>query len=476
MGANTRKVWQREWKCYTQELRSMIRGRVVDCQQKVCSFWGVQAAVLGAFVWYPWTLNGVPADQGVQGASSRNSGLSNHVSSPPPQQNTVQGVMAEVLDVLQTREYLGAPSWRVPTKEALFKKLASRRTPPTPQSCHEIAPLVRSFLAEVGPSLFFVTPSDPEFGVIENIFDPEQGSSRSWPHLGVKAEIRGRKVFVGDILVGSPADAAGLLSGDEIISIQGRTQMAPLLDSLPLEPRTTWEIQREPTPKSRRKLTLDDPAPESRATLDQLIARHIERSTRIIRVDHKPPVLYIPLAATHRPTFFEALRTSLRTQKIQISPNGPAEGGKLLPTVVDLRGAFGPVGPSALELMEELRLLPSPASTLQTPDERKKLLKLVILIDKTTLGGREWLAWMLKMKAQGTLIGDVTGGMWTSATWIKTTSCPGGLLIPAQISRSPLPEGTGLSPDKVVKKGISYRSGHDPLLQTALDHVWETAN
>lgn len=263
------------------------------------------------------------------------------------------------------------------------------------------------------------------------------------------------------VLQGSPASLAGILAGDEVVSIQGKP---PKVDpeAFP-KGATQWVIRRHPP----HLMSLTVPAPGGQ-TIDDLIARHTKLNPRkMVRKAGRSSrnIVYAHLASTHRTRFladFKGAVGALLAEEGPLRPKPPSEAHKISGLIIDLRGPFGPVGSSFAELLEE------PHWFFGT-DPQKPLRPVAVLIDETTLGGREWLAWMLKSKAGARLVGAHSGGMWASSQWLPLQACPGFLLVPQSPVKGPLPEGIGLTPDVVVPTSMVYMSGADPVVEAAME-------
>ena len=199
---------------------------------------------------------------------------------PPLKKADVNKVFAEVLGLLQSKPYLTPPQWRIPTEAALQGHLRMKQYSQSQKTCAEMAPLVQTFPADVGPSLFYVPSWDYGYSPIQNTFDPEDSEGHSMIDLGVKLVARGTKIYVEDILSGSPADEAGLTAGDEIVKIDGIEN--PKWAQAPLKSKTVWHVRKSPTDGDLRTLALVPPSSTPLGNLDSMIARHMERSTRII--------------------------------------------------------------------------------------------------------------------------------------------------------------------------------------------------
>jgi C-terminal processing protease CtpA/Prc len=296
--------------------------------------------------------------------------------------------------------------------------------------------------------------------VLQNAFDPEQVQKPSAPRVGVYLKARGQRIFVAAVLQGSPASLVGILAGDEVISIQGkRPQVDPEAFT---KGASQWVIRRHPP----HLMSLTVPAPGGK-TIDDLISQHISLSTRkIVRKagSSTSNLIYAHLASTHRTRFladFKGAVGPILEDEGPLRPKPPSEAHKISGLIIDLRGPFGPVGASFAELLGE------PHWFFGT-DPQKPLRPVAVLVDETTLGGREWLAWMLKLKVGAKLVGSHTGGMWASSQWLPLKTCPGFLLVPQGPVKAPLPEGIGLTPDVEVPPSMVYMSGADPVLETAM--------
>ncbi len=381
-------------------------------------------------------------------------------ASPGPLKERLWGEVSQKLMAIPNHP------WALPVATPLYQKtIGSWQLPPgiadtSPSLCPSLYPPVRQLLQAVGPSLFLVAPQDGEVTVLQNAFDPEQAQKPSAPLVGAYLKARGQRIFVAAVLQGSPASMAGVMAGDEVVSIQGKP---PKVDPQGFpKGATQWVLRRSPS----HLVPVMVPAPVAQ-TIDDLIAEHIKLVPRKIVTKagtSTKSVVYAHLASTHRTRFFIDFKEAVNALLVPegpLRPKPPSKAHKVTGLIIDLRGPFGPVGSSFAELLSE-------PNWFFGTDPQKPLRPVAVLVDETTLGGREWLAWMLKSKAGATLVGAHTGGMWASSQWLPLEVCPGYLLVPQGSTKAPLPEGIGLTPDVVVPTSIVYMSGADPVLEAAI--------
>jgi carboxyl-terminal processing protease len=276
----------------------------------------------------------------------------------------------------------------------------------------------------------------------------------SYPGIGVMAaEIEGR-FFVSAVVPGAPAHRAGLLRGDELISLDG-------LPYQPVQPFAGHEGRRILVGFRReaRGPELHASVVPERLRVRALLAQASRSSARTIARNSKVIAYYKPWSLAgerHWQLLVKALSVGLRSCDA---------------LVLDLRGGIGGASPDYAEFFvgraPELALrAPQQAERIVNPRWRKPT---VVLVDETTRSGNEVLAFALQ-RAGIPVVGARTPGEVAAARPF-ILSDRSLLLIAAYAVAvdGVVLEGVGVSPDVSIPHGVPYAAGSDPQFDAALD-------
>ncbi|HVR76067.1 MAG TPA: PDZ domain-containing protein [Planctomycetota bacterium] len=261
----------------------------------------------------------------------------------------------------------------------------------------------------------------------------------------------GPRYFARDVMPRGPAERAGLLAGDEVVSINGvETAVSPRRALAGYEsPRGIYAVvvDKDETVRigCRRSgggdlttadMTANVPLSSLRAT--RMSARLLESAAGPLGYVH----LWDLLPAKVVPLFDEILKDVL----------GSAKG-----LVIDLRGRGGQAT-VIVEISKRIRADGRPA---------------VLLIDRETRSAKEVLASILKA-AGFTLVGERTAGA-VRASGYMLLSTGARFMVPLSSARQVLQltdgrdfEGSGVEPDLPVKFALPYAAGADPILERAV--------
>lgn len=333
----------------------------------------------------------------------------------------------------------------------------------------DFARIVNQMLAELKTShTRYFTRRDPEyyqlaaiFQALPNIqalFDHEE---IRYPSIGILSrEIEGKN-FVISVLAGSPAEKAGLLAGDEILTLDARsygdvqTLMAKVDQILPLRIRRHRDMQPmtlhvEPRLINPKQEFLD---------AEQNSVRLIERG------DHK--IGYIHIWSYAGREYHDAFVDEIAFGKLK-------EADAL---IWDLRDGWGGASASYLNVFNR----EVPVYTRIDRDGNRRPFDsqwrkpVAMLINGGVRSGKEILAYGFKKHKLGAIIGQRTAGAVAAGKLFILPDesilylAVGGALIDGEVL-----EGVGVAPDIAVEMDIRYAAGADPQLQTAIEILSET--
>lgn len=312
----------------------------------------------------------------------------------------------------------------------------------------QLAPIVGAVFGKLAPTApLLATEDDQLYWTLRNASTRKlQGAPVR--HIGAWFERRGKRWFISEVFLGTPAAEAGLIRGDEVVTIDGKPfdpvrtfRLAPASSKLTLAVRRIpWE---EP-----RQIAVGTITESFHATME----RSMRRAFRVIEAGGKR-IAYLPLpAATH---------DELRTTFSDLAARAEAQADGL---VLDLRGNFG-----ALDLTYEEVLF----SNGKRPAIFSK--PLVVLVDCQTSSGKEWLARLIQSQKRGMVVGERTPGAWRIGRLVDMTPDSALLYLAAAEDARERPagpvDGIGIVPDQVVEQSLMYAAGEDAPLKAALAAV-----
>ena len=241
--------------------------------------------------------------------------------------------------------------------------------------------------------------------------------------------------YVVAVESGSPAGAAGVEPGDVVARIAGR----------PTHTIALWEIQEQLAAEAGTKVDLE------------LFRRGEARSVSLVLAPFAPPAPTLSTAegaAMLRIPTFDA-GTASAIESLLAKAGDAAKAGLL----VDLRGVFTGDPEAAYAAAElfvdgELGSLRARGADLQTWKAGRKPIwrgRLVVLVDRGTLGAAEILASVLRQQAKAELVGERTFGHAGRQAWADLAA--GGRLLYTDAfytgpDRAPIRDG--LAPDVKV--------------------------
>jgi carboxyl-terminal processing protease len=375
-----------------------------------------------------------------------------------------QAAFDEVWEIVRDRFYdprLHGLDWQ--TMRARYRPQAV-----SARSREEMAVVVNAMLAELGAShTHYYTPEDPAYYQLADIFSDalhRRGLQRvfptgdvAYPGIGVftQADDQGRAFMTG-VVEGAPAHQAGLLLGDEILSV----------DERPFRPVDSFrgKVGVSVSLSIRRK-----PAGEPMAISvvpteihpNAMFLRGLQASAHIVAAGNNARIGYVHVWSYAGQRYQSALE--------ELIAKGPLREADAL--VWDLRDGWGGAVPQYLDLFN-LR-----APTMQVTGRNgetdmvdvKWRKPVAMLINGGTRSGKEVLAYGFKKYRLGELIGIRTEGAVLAATAFLIGD--GGLLLLAVddvLVDGERLEGVGVTPTIEVAFDPRYAAGRDPQLERAV--------
>ena len=304
----------------------------------------------------------------------------------------------------------------------------------------QIAAVANALFAELKASHTGVyTADDLNYWALESIFSR---SIDDYPvaYSGIWPVRRGGTWFARYVLPGCPAQKAGVLPGDELISINGKRYRP-----LGLRAGATAALVVSEDGTTRRTIRL---RPQFRS-MQQFFLTATRASERIERVQGHA-VGYVHLWAGTNPQFLAALNDALtHFQRHHVSA-----------LILDLRGGYGGAGSPYLAKLRQ--------------DPYFRHVYTVVLIDYGTRSGKELVAAIIKHDHLATLVGSHTAGAFLGASPVRLfhnkylVEVAVGHYVPPGIGEI---EGVGVQPDVAVPPCTRFCRGSDPQLTAALQLV-----
>jgi carboxyl-terminal processing protease len=335
------------------------------------------------------------------------------------------------------------------------------------RSREDTAVVINAMLAKLGAShTHYYTPEDPAYYQLADIFVgalEHRGLERvfargevSYPGIGVftAADNQGR-TFITGAIEGAPAHQAGVLLGDEIVSVDNR----------PFRPVDSFRGKvGSPVSIQIRRASGAAPIAISLSPADlrpnEMFLRGLNASARVIVTDRaKIGYVHIWSYASRR------IQSALE----DLMSDGPLKDADAL--VWDLRGGWGGAQPQYLDLFNPR------APTMQVTGRNggtgfvdvKWRKPVAALINEGTRSGKEVLAYGFKEYRIGELVGHRTEGAVLAATAFLIGD-DGLLLLAVEdvLVDGQRLEGVGVTPTIEVPFDYRYAAGSDPQLDRAV--------
>ena len=280
----------------------------------------------------------------------------------------------------------------------------------------------------------------------------------AYPGIGIFTRQLGGKTFITGVLEGLPAQRAGLVVGDEILTVDGK----------PFHPLNSFasfatKVGHEVTLTIRRRV--DGPSADvgvvpERMRPNEAFLQAMEASARII-VANGVKVGYIHVWSYAGPQYQQLLERELSS--------GTLKDAEAL--VWDLRDGWGGAEAEYLHLFTGR----APITTLINRDGRQSMANVTwqkpvaMLVNGGTRSGKEILAYGFKAYGVGEVIGERTAGAVLAGRAYLLSD--GSLLLLAVadvLVDGQRLEGVGVMPTIPVPFALAYAQGQDPQLDHAV--------
>ncbi len=332
----------------------------------------------------------------------------------------------------------------------------------------EFSSLVNEMLDKLKTShTRFLTPADTDYFHLGAIFFriPKVGKvfkdkPISYPSIGILTEKIDSKIFIACVFAGSPAEKAGLLRGDEILSVENKL-FSPIKS---LENGVGKKVRFEINRRTDNDLHTIYVTPALVSPKKEMLEAEVA-SIRVFEVK-EVKVGYIHIYSYAGEEYHKALIESISWGKLK-------EADAL---IIDLRYGLGGGNPSYLSMFNTR--IPIIRATQRTGKRRimdsQWRNPAVYLTNKKTTSGKEILAFGAKKHGFATIVGERTAGAVAGGALFPLSS--GDLLYlaveKAEIDGEKI-EGIGVEPDILVPSNVPYSAGNDNQIERSIEFLVE---
>jgi carboxyl-terminal processing protease len=329
----------------------------------------------------------------------------------------------------------------------------------------DFADLMNRMLAELKAShTEYITDDDVNFYMLPAVLrgDMENGQVT---HIGVMGHPIGKEYVIAGVLEGGPAEAAGIQSGDRLLTADG-------------EPFTTAGSFRGKEGESvevvlRREGEADTRTVTVKPVRSNMLKAFLEatkKSARVLNMDGKK-IGYVHLWTMAHDSFRAALHEIVLRQLYD------TDG-----LILDLRDGYGgrPEGFANPFFLPDVTWEQEMRGTGRSIRSNGYGKPMVVLINTGTRSAKEFFAYQFKKSRRATLVGTTTAGAFLGANAFAVGS--DGLLelavVGLRVDGKRL-EGAGVSPDIEVPAKATYRTDDTQLARgkrVLLDSIRRTAD
>jgi len=337
------------------------------------------------------------------------------------------------------------------------------------ESPQQVADIINQMLAELNTShTRFYTPEEPAYYQLLGVFLPRSSRLQEeltqflpegksiYSDVGIFTKALNNKRFINAILDGSPAAEAGLLVGDEMISVDGQ----------PFHPiRSFAEKADQPVTVTIRRAIDQEPqnilVTPKRFDTTTMFLDALEASVQMIEQDNKK-IGYVHVWSFAGDQYQAQLETELLY--------GDLKDADAL--VLDVREGWGGASPNYLNLYtpRSLSLTSIPRDGTRHTSESAWNKPVVLLVNEGSRSGKEILAYGFQELNIGPVVGSKTAGAVVAGSPFLMQD--GSLLYLAvtdvYLDNNQRLEGSGITPDIEVSFPLEYAQGIDPQKEQAV--------
>ena len=350
-----------------------------------------------------------------------------------------------------------------------WKSLTDRYRPraEAARTSEEFSNLVNDMLSELHSShTHYYTPDNPDYfqlcGIFWSTLAPKlasvlPGQRPDYVGIGISTASHDGKVFVSDVLTGSPAAAAAVRTGDEIISVDGQ----------PFHPIRSFadKLQKTVQLKIKRGVSADPEIVSVKPILLDPTSMFLDAMKASVAVVDRNNVKvgYIHLWSYAGEQYQDQLEEELDGRLHD------ADG-----LVLDLRGGWGGASPSYLRPF----VVPPMTTIWITRDGRRHVHEeawtkpVCLLVDGGTRSGKELLTYYFQKAHRGPVIGSRTAGaVLVGQPFVMSDGTVLYLAVGDGQIDGQRPEGHPITVDVDVPTQLEYSDGGDPQKERAIEII-----
>lgn len=296
------------------------------------------------------------------------------------------------------------------------------------------------------------TRDDLEFWALRSM-DAGKIDTAKIRQIGVWFARKGRRWYARDVFEDSPAQQAGLLEGDEIVSVNNELGH-PLSSVMNGKPFAKVKVVYRRSPLEHPRELLVDTRLES---VQETMLRGTKRSERIARIGGRKIGYFRLWSALHQ-DFLQSLARSL----IRIEKDADA-------MILDLRDGIG--GTMDRRIISQFVALGGGTDTVF----RKPL---VVIVNQGTSWGEEWIAKELQFQKRALVVGATTGGMNLKTRSFELIPDEVTLLLgTSRLEAGPVRDSSRpVRPDIEILTPVMYSAGQDQVLAKCMEIALECAS
>lgn len=337
------------------------------------------------------------------------------------------------------------------------------------QSTAQLATTINQMLEELHTShTHFYTSLEPAYYQILGIFAPKSPQLRQqlssvlpqgkieYSGIGIFTKDINSKTFIRAILNGSPAEKAGLMVGDRIISVDDN--LFEPIQSFQNKAGKTVKLVIERSPNTQQTIEIIPKMLDA----TKMFVDAMKASVQVIERDNKK-IGYVHIWSYASDEYQAQLEEDLIYGRLK---NADA-------LILDLREGWGGATPNYLNIYTAQ----TPTVTSIGRNGRRYTYRyswnkpVVMLVNEGSRSGKEILAYGFKKYKIGTVVGTKTPGAVVAGSAFLMPD--GNLLYLAvadvYVDENNRLEGFGVTPDVVVPFSIEYAHGADPQKQKAIE-------
>jgi carboxyl-terminal processing protease len=292
----------------------------------------------------------------------------------------------------------------------------------------------------------FVSSSDQEYWALESVFSFQVDGKPLWQIGAWFVKIDGHW-FIRNIFEGGPAARAGMLAGDEVVSVNGNPFSPVDSFNTGKSEKFSVEIRRLKNGKTKTITVVSVLESFQRSMLNASIASY-----------------HVFNLCGHRIGYFHLWAGTNDESMNALTDAAKKAASETDALILDLRDGFGGAYPAFLNPF------------FNHDDQGKAIAQIYAkpmsaLINDGVRSGKEWIADILKQTHRAKLLGSHTKGYFLAAKVFPVIKDKFDLYLAVAKGPGPDLEGKGVIPDIEISSSLPYSNGTDLILKRAIDEL-----